>query len=111
MSYPKRAPELRTIKVRNTKFRWRFFQNSENPVLRAYGMTSGCQPLIVTFPDCYEDSWTVFSIVKKMEPVIIGPDFARQVIEFGLDNGWSPDQVRKPLCISYDGGNFSLIDN
>ena len=110
MSYPTRAPELRTITIETTKFRWRFFQKEVGSKLGVYGPDSGRQPLIVLFAG-WQDSWTVHSAPSEGEPNIsttIGPKFVSQAIAFGLANGWQPEQIKSPFYVDYQGDKFSL---
>jgi hypothetical protein len=106
MGYPAKSANLRSIVINNIQYRWRFSTGDTQSALVVYGPVSGRQSLSVVLLG-WRDLWLACPEPTDNQPKIVGPDFVRQAIEFGLANGWQPEQAGRAIQILWASGQFS----
>jgi hypothetical protein len=108
MSYPEKRRGWRTITIDEHRYRWKPWPSSPNSRLEVTGIKKGCQRLEVTLFG-WQDPWLAISGMKvdaggmtlftdaANTPAVIASGFVRELIEFGLSQGWTPETPAVPL--------------
>jgi hypothetical protein len=115
MSYPRKRRGRRTITIDEHRYRWKLWPSSPNSRLEVTGIKNGCQRLEVTLFG-WQDPWLAISGMKVEAggmtlftdtanvPAVIASGFVRELIEFALSHGWTPEAPAVPLRVAYNDG-------
>jgi hypothetical protein len=125
VSYPRRigrrADALRSIRIGDGIFRWRFRPGAKESALVLHGSISSGQPLSVILGG-WRDPWLNISGFRfdeggdmlletraPNEPAIVTPKFVRLAILHALASGWRPLERGPRVYCLYSGGKFSAL--
>ncbi len=107
MAFPTRQRGLRSITVKGKAFRWRLKPGVPDSSLTIYGLNSDLPLRVVLLG--WKNFWAMFPFYTANAPEIIGPDFIRRAIEFGLENGWNSEERGAAFKIEWEGKEFRIM--
>jgi hypothetical protein len=119
MSYPKKRQGRRAITVDGQHYRWKLWPSSPNSRLVVTGSKNGGQRLEIILLG-WQDPWLAISGIQVDDgsmtlltdaaniPEVIASRFIREMIEFGLSQGWNPEFAAPPLNVECSAGTPAL---
>lgn len=91
MNLPRKGSKIITLD--DVQYRWRAYSTAKGTEVRlAFNEIEGGQILVAQVPKLFNLKWIV------------------PIIDYGLENGWEPDEVGEPLYIRKNRETFRLLD-
>ena len=91
MNLPRKGSKITTLD--DVQYRWRAYSTAKGTEVRlAFNEIEGGQILVAQVPKLFNLKWIV------------------PIIDYGLENGWEPDEAGEPLYIRKNRETFRLLD-